>query len=106
MVEQSSARQQLETMARNAKDKINQLYTTGLKMIATTFSNQMWIFDKHMKPKFDTFKKMWESVQFQPTLDFLTEQWQSIPWYYEMIEQQSVVLNLIHGMFLMMFGGS
>jgi len=64
------------------------------------------MFDTYVKPKFDTFNEKLESVQFQKALDLLKEKCQNIPLCYEMIEQQSVILNLIHGMFLMMFGGS
>jgi len=106
MAEQSSVQQEVETMPRDAKDKIIQLWTTGLKMTAKTFSNQKWMFDTYVKPKFDTFKKKLESVQFQQTLDLLREKCKNIPLCYEMIERQSVILNLIHGMFLMMCGGS
>jgi len=79
---------------------------TGLKITAKTFFNLKWMFDTYVRPKFDTFKKKMESLQFQQTLDLLREKCQNIPLCYEVIEQQSVILNLIHGMFLMMCGGS
>jgi len=39
-------------------------------------------------------------------MDLLVKKYQSIPLSYETIEQQSAILNPIHGMFLMMCGGS
>lgn len=93
-------------MPKYTKDKFIQLQMTGLKITAKTFFNLKWMFDTYVRPKFDTFKKKMESLQFQQTLDLLREKCQNIPLCYEVIEQQSVILNLIHGMFLMMCGGS
>jgi len=106
MAEQSSTGQEVEAMPRFSKDKIIQLWTTGLEITAKIISNQKWMFDTYVKPKFDTFNEKLESVQFQEALDLLKEKCQNIPLCYKMIEEQSVILNLIHGMFLMMFGGS
>jgi len=39
-------------------------------------------------------------------MDLIRNKYENIPISYEMIEQQSAILNLVHGLFLMLYGGS
>lgn len=39
-------------------------------------------------------------------VDSLRMKWESVPFSYDMIEQHSTILSLIHGLFLMLYGGT
>lgn len=84
------------------------VFDEGLATLAKTFPGLHNIYCEQLKPTIDVCKKKFETLKldFEPTKDLILKKYQSIPFTYEMIEQQSAILNLIHGLFLMCYGGS
>jgi len=106
MVELKDVHQQPEqTEETVAKLDLMDAWTVFDEELAKIFPGLHNILEK-WKPTIDVYIKKWESINLEPTKDLILKKYQSIPITYEMIEQQSAILNLIHGLFLMLYGGS
>lgn len=82
------------------------VFDEGFVKLAKTFPGLHNIYCEQLKPTIDVCKKKLESLNLGPTKDLILQKYQNLPFTYEMIEQQSAILNLIHGLFLMLYGGS
>jgi len=82
------------------------VFDEGFVKLAKTFPVLQTIYCEQLKPTIDVWKKKYESMNLEPTKDLILKKYRSIPITWEMIEQQSAILNLIHGLFLMLYGGA
>jgi len=110
MVELKDVHQQPEqTEETDAKHELMDAWTVfdeWFANFAKTFPALHKIYSQRLEPTIDACKKKWGNLNLEPTKDLILKKYQSIPLTYEMIEQQSAILNLIHGLFLMLYGGS
>jgi len=110
MVELQDLHQQPEqTEGTDAKLELMDVWTVfdeGFVKLAKTFPGLHNIYCDQLKPKVDVCKKKLESLNLGPTKDLILKKFQNLPFTYEMIEQNSAILNLIHGLILMLYGGS
>jgi len=98
-----------QTEEADAKLQVMDAYTVFDQVfmkLAKAFPSMENFYCEQLKPTVEVYKKKWECISLEAIVDLIRKKYENIPFYYEMIEQQSAILNLVHGLFLMLYGGS